>query len=83
MSPYPIVEKFQAFGWHVIEVNGHDYDELFAAYNEAKTVSGKPTCIVAKTIKGKGVSYMENQCGWHGSAPNAEQCELALKELEA
>lgn len=83
MSPYPIVDKFQAFGWHVIEVNGHDYDELFAAYNEAKTVSGKPTCIVAKTIKGKGVSYMENQCGWHGSAPNAEQCELALKELEA
>ncbi len=83
MSPYPIVEKFQAFGWHVIEVNGHDYDELFAAYKEAKTISGKPTCIVAKTIKGKGVSYMENQCGWHGSAPNAEQCELALKELEA
>ena len=71
MSPYPIAEKFQAFGWHVIEVNGHDYDELFAAYKEAKT------------IKGKGVSYMENQCGWHGSAPNAEQCELALKELEA
>ena len=75
--------KFAAFGWHVIEVNGHDYDELFAAYKEAKTISGKPTCIVAKTIKGKGVSYMENQCGWHGSAPNAEQCELALKELEA
>lgn len=83
MSPYPIVEKFEAFGWHVIEVDGHSYDELFATYKEAKTIFGKPTCIVAKTIKGKGVSYMENQCGWHGSAPNAEQCEIALKELEA
>lgn len=82
MSPYPIGEKFTSFGWNVIEVNGHDYDELLSAYAQARNTKGKPTCIVAKTIKGKGVSYMENQCGWHGNAPSPEQCELALKELE-
>lgn len=82
MSPYPIVEKFIAFGWNVVEVNGHEYGELLEAYAKARQVKGKPTCIVAKTVKGKGVSFMENQCSWHGSAPNAEQCETALKELE-
>lgn len=82
MSPYPIGEKFTSFGWNVIEVNGHDYDELLSAYAQARNTKGRPTCIVAKTVKGKGVSYMENQCGWHGNAPSPEQCELALKELE-
>lgn len=82
MSPYPIGEKFSAFGWEVVEVDGHNYDELLSAYAKARQTKGKPTCIVAKTIKGKGVSYMENQCGWHGNAPSPEQCELAIKELE-
>lgn len=82
MSPYPIGEKFTAFGWNVIEVDGHNYEELIAAYQTARNTFGKPSCIVAKTVKGKGVSYMENQCNWHGNAPNLEQCELALKELE-
>lgn len=82
MSPYPIGEKFTSFGWNVIEVNGHDYDELLSAYAQARNTKGRPTCIVAKTVKGKGVSYMENQCGWHGNAPSPEQCALALKELE-
>lgn len=82
MSPYPIGEKFSAFGWEVIEADGHNYDELLEAYAKARETKGKPTCIVAKTVKGKGVSYMENQCGWHGNAPSTEQCELAIKELE-
>ncbi|MDO4793089.1 MAG: transketolase [Filifactor alocis] len=82
MSPYPIGEKFSAFGWEVLEVDGHNYDELLEAYAKARETKGKPTCIVAKTVKGKGVSYMENQCGWHGNAPSPEQCELAIKELE-
>lgn len=82
MSPYPIGEKFSAFGWEVIEADGHNYDELLEAYAKARETKGKPTCIVAKTVKGKGVSYMENQCGWHGNAPSPEQCELAIKELE-
>ena len=81
MSPYPIPEKFAAFGWHVITIDAHDFDEIEKAFEEAKTVKGKPTVIVQKSVKGKGVSFMENQVGWHGSAPNAEQYEQALKEL--
>lgn len=81
MSPYPIPEKFAAFGWHVITIDAHNFDEIEKAFEEAKTVKGKPTVIVQKSVKGKGVSFMENQVGWHGSAPNAEQYEAALKEL--
>lgn len=81
MNPLPLDEKFKAFGWHVILVDGHDYGQLFAAYAEARTVKGKPTMIVARCIKGKGVSFMENQAGWHGVAPTPEQAEAALKEL--
>ena len=81
MSPYPIPEKFDAFGWHVITIDAHNFDEIEKAFEEAKMVKGKPTVIVQKSIKGKGVSFMENQVGWHGSAPNAEQYEQALKEL--
>ncbi|MGI5894429.1 MAG: transketolase [Candidatus Merdivicinus sp.] len=83
MSPYPIPEKFAAFGWHVIEIDAHDFDQIEAAFAEAKTVKGKPTVIVQKSIKGKGVSFMENQVSWHGSAPNAEQYETAMTELKA
>lgn len=82
-SPYPIPEKFAAFGFHVIEIDGHDYDQIEAALAEAKAVAGKPTCIVMKTVKGKGVSFMENQCNWHGAAPNKEQYETAMAELTA
>ena len=83
-SPEPIADKFRAFNWHVVEVeNGNDYDQLEAAFNEAKATKGKPTCIVAKTTKGKGVSFMENKASWHGSAPNAEQYEIAMNELKA
>lgn len=82
-SPYPIPEKFSSFGWHVIEIDGHDFDQIESALAEAKTVKGCPTAIVAKTIKGKGVSYMENQVGWHGSAPNEEQYHTAMQELLA
>ena len=82
-SPYPIPEKFVAFGCHVIEIDAHDYDQIEAALNEAKTVKGKPTCIVQKSVKGKGVSFMENQCAWHGSAPNKEQHDIAMAELTA
>ena len=82
MSPLPFDEKFKAFGWHVIEIDGHNFDEIRNALNEAKTVKGKPTMIIAHTVKGKGVSYMENAANWHGVAPNVEQCEIALKDLE-
>ena len=82
IGPAPFEEKFRAFGWHVISVDGHDYTALKAAFDEAKTVKGMPTCIVAKTVKGKGVSFMENQAGWHGKAPNAEQTAIALKDLQ-
>ena len=83
IGPAPFEEKFKAFGWHVITVeNGHDYVEIEEAFNKAKTLKDKPTCIVAHTIKGKGVSFMENQAGWHGKAPNAEQTAIALKDLE-
>ena len=83
MSPYPIPEKFAAFGWHVITVDAHDLDQLEAAFAEARTVKGKPTAIIQKSVKGKGVSFMENQVGWHGTAPNAEQYETAMAELKA
>lgn len=82
-SPYPIPEKFAAFGWNVIEIDGHSYDEIEDALNKARSCKGKPTAIVAKTVKGKGVSYMENQVNWHGAAPNAEQYETAMNELKA
>ena len=82
-SPYPIPEKFAAFGFHVIEIDAHDFDQIAAACAEAKTIKGKPTCIVQKSIKGKGVSFMEDQCNWHGVAPNAEQYEAAMAELTA
>ena len=81
MDPSPLDKKFQAFGWHVIEIDGHDYDQIGKAFEEAKTVKGQPTLIFAHTIKGKGVSFMENQASWHGSAPNEEQLKLALEEL--
>ena len=82
-SPYPIPEKFRAFGWNVIEIYGHSFDEIDAAFNAAQEFKGKPTVIVAKTVKGKDVSFMEDQCSWHGTAPNAEQYEQAISELEA
>jgi len=82
MSPLPIPGKFKEFGWNVIEINGHDLDEIEMAYSQAKTVKGKPTVIVAHSVKGKGVSFMENKAEWHGTAPNDEQYALALKELD-
>ena len=81
-SAKPIDKKFEAFNWHVITINGHDFQEIEAALKEAETVD-KPVCIVANTVKGKGVSFMENQVGWHGSAPNDEQYEMAMAELKA
>lgn len=81
-SPYPIGEKFVAFGFNVIEIDGNDLEQVASAFEQAKTVKGKPTAIVAKTVKGKGVSFMENQVSWHGSAPNAEQYEIAMAELD-
>ena len=82
IGPNPLDEKFRAFGWHVIEADGHDFDSLRAAFDEAKNTKGKPSIIIAKTVKGKGVSFMENNVAWHGTAPNAEQTEIALKDLE-
>ena len=82
-SPYPIPEKFAAFGWNVIEIDGHDFDAIENALNEARACKGKPTAIIATTVKGKGVSFMENQVSWHGAAPNAEQYEIAMNELDA
>ena len=79
-SAAPIDKKFEAFNWHTIVIDGHNFNEIEAAFNEAKTID-KPVAIIAKTIKGKGVSFMENQVGWHGSAPNDEQYEQAIKEL--
>ncbi|MBC2722302.1 transketolase [Desulfosporosinus sp.] len=81
MSSAPLAQKWQAFCWHVIEVDGHDIDALLEAFAEAKTVKGRPTMIIAKTVKGKGISFMEDQAGWHGNAPSVEQGEQALKEL--
>ena len=83
MSPYPIVDKLEAFGFHVTAIDGHDFDQIEAALNEAKTVKGKPSAIVMKTVKGKDVSFMENLASWHGVAPNKEQYEQAMAELNA
>ena len=83
MSPYPIVDKLNAFGFHVIAIDGHDFDAIESALNEAKTVKGQPTAIVMKTTKGKDVSYMENNAGWHGKAPNDEEYAIAMNELKA
>ena len=81
-SPYPIDKKFEAFNFHVINIDGNDFDQIDAAFKEAKTVKGQPTAIIAKTGKGKGVSFMENQVGWHGKAPNDEEYKIAMEELE-
>ena len=81
-SPYPIDKKFEAFNFHVINIDGNDFDQIDAAFKEAKTVKGRPTAIIAKTIKGKGVSFMENQAGWHGKAPNDEEYAVAMADLE-
>ena len=82
-SPYPIPEKFQAFGWNTVEIDGHDFDQIEAAVAEAKNAKDKPTAVIMHTVKGKGVSFMEHQVGWHGVAPNAEQYENAMNELKA
>ena len=81
-SPYPIDKKFEAFNFHVINVDGHDFDALRNAFNEAKAVEGKPVAIIAKTVKGKGVSFMENNAGWHGKAPSESEYLEAMAELE-
>ena len=83
MSPYPIVDKLVAFGLHTIAVDGHDFEALEKAFAEAKTVMGKPTAIVMTTTKGKGVSFMENNAGWHGKATNPAEFEIAMTELKA
>ncbi len=81
-SPYPIADKFRAFNFNVIEIDGHDFDSIRNAVAAAKEVKGKPTAVVAETVKGKGISYMENNAGWHGKAPNKDEYELAMKELK-
>lgn len=81
MNPCPIDKKYEAFGFHVITIDGHDIEAIQNAIAEAKNTKGKPTCIVCKTVKGKGVSFMENQAAWHGAAPSKEQCEQAIKEI--
>ena len=81
-SPYPIDKKFEAFNFHVINIDGNDFDQIEAAFKEARETKGMPTAIIAKTIKGKGVSFMEDQAGWHGKAPNDEQYAWAMEELE-
>jgi transketolase len=83
MPSEPLDQKWAAFGWHVVKCNGHDYADIQRALDEAKTVKGQPTVILAATVKGKGVSFMENNAGWHGKAPNAEQYEQAKTELNA
>lgn len=82
-SPEPITDKFAAFGWHVITMDAHDFESIDAAFAEAETVTGKPVAIIQKSVKGKGVSFMENQVSWHGAAPNKEQYETAMAELNA
>ncbi|WP_274940447.1 transketolase [Chordicoccus furentiruminis] len=81
-NPYPIDRKFEAFNFHVINIDGHDFDQIRAAFREARETKGMPTAIIAKTVKGKGVSFMENQVSWHGTAPNDEQYAQAMKDLE-
>ncbi|MFZ2538474.1 MAG: transketolase [Oscillospiraceae bacterium] len=82
-SPYPITDKFEAFGWNVLTIDGHNFDEIEEAFNKAKITNGKPTVIVQKSIKGKGISFMENNVAWHGAAPNEEQYNIAMTELNA
>lgn len=82
MSSYPIDEKFKSFGFQIINIDGHDIDEILKAFEVARNIKGKPTCIIAKTVKGKGISFMENQVGWHGKAPNEEQYIQAIKEID-
>ena len=81
-SPYPIDKKFEAFNFHVINIDGNDFDQIEAAFKEARETKGMPTAIIMNTVKGKGVSFMENQVSWHGSAPNEEQYNIAMEELE-
>ncbi len=81
-SPYPIDKKFESFNFHVINVNGNNFDELKKAFDEAKSIKNKPTAIIAKTLKGKGISFMEDKAAWHGKAPNDEEFALAMNELE-
>ena len=83
MSPLPIDEKFKAFGWNVVVIDAHNYDEIKEAIKTAKSTKGKPTAVIAKSVKGKGVSFMENEASWHGAAPNKEQYEQAISELDA
>ena len=83
MNPTPYKEKLEAFGFNVISIDAHDFEQIEAAFKAARECKGKPTAIVAKSVKGKGVSYMENQASWHGSAPNAEQYAQAVEELNA
>lgn len=83
MSPLPIDEKFKAFGWNVVVIDAHNYDEIKEAIKIAKSTKGKPTAVIAKSVKGKGVSFMENEASWHGAAPNTEQYEQAIAELDA
>ncbi len=82
-SPLPFDKKFEAFNWNVVTIDGHDFNEIEKAVKIAEETKGRPTAIICNTVKGKGVSYMENVCGWHGSAPNAEQAEIALNELDS
>ena len=81
-SPYPIDKKFEAFNFHTVNINGNDFDELRAAFDEARQTKGKPTAIIARTLKGKGVSFMENAVDWHGKAPNDEEYKVAMADLE-
>ena len=83
MNSAPLAEKYRAFGWHVIEIDAHSFEEIGSALQKAREQTEKPTMILAKSVKGRGVSYMENQCGWHGKAPNAEEYEKAAAELTA
>ena len=83
MNPGPIPDKYRAFGWNVIEIDGHDYAQIRSAIDQAKATKGKPTAVICKTIKGKGVSYMENNAGWHGKAPNKDEYATAMAELDA
>ena len=82
MNPTPLDKKFEAFGFNVISIDGHNFEQIEAAFENAKATKGRPTAIIAKTVKGKGVSFMENQVGWHGSAPNDEQHGIAVSELK-
>ena len=81
-SPYPIDKKFEAFNFHVIHINGNDFDEIGQAFQDARTVKGMPTAIIAHTLKGKGVSFMEGAVGWHGKAPNDAEYEIAVHDLQ-